>query len=297
MIDNKYLIQRQGLPLDLKIKRSQRIIREWYEKHNGNVYVAFSGGKDSTVLLHLIRSMYPEVKGVFCDTGLEYPELKQFVKTFDNIEIIRPKMSFIKVIEKYGYPIISKTNSMAISRYRNTTNPIQKEYRKYGTKNGKFIGKSGVIPKKWHYLINAPFKISEQCCEVMKKRPFHNFENNSGLKPFIGLMASDSNSRKIYYLKNGCNAFNLKYPKSFPLGTWKEEDIWNYIKKFNLKYCSIYDTGIKRTGCLFCMFGIMKDDPKNNRFDIMKLTHPKLYDYCMKRLKIKEVLEYLKCSN
>lgn len=287
------LKQRQGLPLDIKINFSLRRIKAWYDAYKGNVYVAFSGGKDSTVLLHLVRSIYPNVKGVFCDTGLEYPEIKEFVKSFPNIEIIKPKLSFKQVINKYGYPIISKTVAMSITRWRNTKDPLQKEYREFGSKNGVFIGKAGVIPKKWNFLKDAPFKISEQCCEVMKKQPFHKYEKTTGLKAFIGLMASDSNPRKVYYLKNGCNSFNLKNPKSLPLGFWNEKDIWDYIKQNNLNYCSVYDTGITRTGCMFCMFGIMKDNPKRNRFDIMKISHPKLYNYCMEKLEIRKVLKYI----
>ena len=64
------------------------------------VYVSFSGGKDSTVLLHIVREMYPEVEAVFVNTGLEYPEIQQFVKTFDNVTILRPKMRFDEVIKR-----------------------------------------------------------------------------------------------------------------------------------------------------------------------------------------------------
>lgn len=68
------------------------------------MYVSFSGGKDSTVLLDLVRSEYPNVKAVFVDTGLEYPEIRSFVKTFDNVEILKPKKNFKQVIQEYGYP-------------------------------------------------------------------------------------------------------------------------------------------------------------------------------------------------
>ena len=79
------LTQFQGLPLEVKIEKSKLRIREWYENFDGNVHVSFSGGKDSTVLLHLVRSLYPEVPGVFSDTGLEFPEIRAFVKTVENV--------------------------------------------------------------------------------------------------------------------------------------------------------------------------------------------------------------------
>jgi 3'-phosphoadenosine 5'-phosphosulfate sulfotransferase (PAPS reductase)/FAD synthetase len=67
------LQQLQGLPLELKVLKSKQRIKEWYEHYNGDVYVSFSGGKDSTVLLRMVRELYPDVPAVFIDTGLEYP--------------------------------------------------------------------------------------------------------------------------------------------------------------------------------------------------------------------------------
>lgn len=96
---------------------SQNRIREWYNHWNGDVYVSFSGGKDSTVLAHLVHDMYPEVPLVFSNTGLEYPEIQSFARRM-GAEFIRPKMQFSEVISKYGYPIISKETSEAINGAR-----------------------------------------------------------------------------------------------------------------------------------------------------------------------------------
>lgn len=105
----------QALPLDLKISMTKARIRQWVNEFGEEgVYVSFSGGKDSTVLLHLVREMYSRVPAVFCDTGLEYPEIRDFVKTFDNVTWLRPKMNFRQVIEKYGYPFISKEVSECV---------------------------------------------------------------------------------------------------------------------------------------------------------------------------------------
>ena len=107
------LRQKQSLPLDMKIEMSKGIIKEFYEQQEGKVYVCFSGGKDSTVLLHLVRSIFPEVEAVFSDTGLEYPEIKDFVKTFDNVLIVRPEKTFKEVIDEHGYPVVSQTHYAA----------------------------------------------------------------------------------------------------------------------------------------------------------------------------------------
>ena len=106
------LQQMQSLPLSAKILMTKRRIREWYDYWDGQVYVSFSGGKDSTVLLHIARELYPDIEAVFVNTGLEYPEIQSFVKTFDNVTILRPKMRFDEVIKTYGYPIISKARKL-----------------------------------------------------------------------------------------------------------------------------------------------------------------------------------------
>lgn len=109
----------QRLPLGAKVCATQARIYEWLERYGADgVYVAFSGGKDSTVLLRLVREIAPEVATVFVDTGLEYPEVKRFAKSFDNITVLRPKMRFDEVIKKYGYPLISKEVSECVSQAR-----------------------------------------------------------------------------------------------------------------------------------------------------------------------------------
>ena len=111
----------QNYPLELKVEKTKLRIKEWYEHYNGEVYVSFSGGKDSTVLLDIVRSMYPDIEAVFINTGLEYPEIYKFVKTFKSVTILKPEMNFKQVINTYGYPVISKENSQYIYEIRHST--------------------------------------------------------------------------------------------------------------------------------------------------------------------------------
>ena len=112
--DAERLKDLQALPLERKIQITQTRIIEWYQHYNGNVCVSFSGGKDSTVLLHIARQLYPDIPAVFSDTGLEYSAIREFVRTWDNVDIIRPDMNFGQVITTYGYPIIGKEAAEAI---------------------------------------------------------------------------------------------------------------------------------------------------------------------------------------
>ena len=121
MRDIADLRQRQSLPLGAKVLMTQSRIREWYEHFDGNVCVSFSGGKDSTVLAHLVHELYPEVPLVFCNTGLEYPEIQSFARKM-GAEFVYPKMNFSEVISNYGYPIISKENAEAIHYARKICN-------------------------------------------------------------------------------------------------------------------------------------------------------------------------------
>ena len=299
------LKQFQSLPLEAKILKTKLRIREFYDHFGGDVYVSFSGGKDSTVLLTIARSLYPDIPAVFFDTGLEYPEVKEFVKTFDNVEIIRPNRTFRQVIEEFGYPIVSKKIAGYVYTAKRDPNSVRAK-----TLRGEIPTKTfGFGDGKWAYLVDAPFKISDYCCDVMKKQPAHKYHRETGRYPIIGTLAEESISRRNVWLQQGCNAFNTDEPISRPLSFWTEQDILKYIQEKNIPYAPVYGdikrnrkgkletTGEDRTGCIFCAFGChMEKEP--NRFQLLKKTHPKLWEYCMKPwdeggLGMKEVLNYI----
>lgn len=127
------LWQMQSLPLEAKIRMTKYRIRQWVEYYGEDgVYVSFSGGKDSTVLLDLVRQMYSNVTAVFVDTGLEYPEIREFVKTFSNVVWLKPKKNFKQVITEYGYPFISKEVSDKVDgarKYMQALNDAQSRER------------------------------------------------------------------------------------------------------------------------------------------------------------------------
>lgn len=297
-MNNNELLMLQALPLNIKVGITKIRVSEWVEYYGvDNVYISFSGGKDSTVLAHIVRSLYPSVPLVFVDTGLEYPEIKQFVKKQDNVTILRPKMSFKQVIEKYGYPMTSKAQARYLHDMRYSTEKM-KLRRINGDSKGRYK-----LAKKYYYLIDAPFAISAKCCDVMKKQPAKLYEKHTDRVPFIGTLACESLLRKQVYMKYGCNAFNNSRPASTPLGFWTEQDILRYIKENNIEIAQVYGeiieedgllktTGLDNTGCIFCGFGIDYDG-EPNRYQRLEKTHPQLHDYCMNKLGFKEVCEFM----
>lgn len=298
------LAQKQSLPLDAKIRMTKLRIQQWYLLHDGDVYVSFSGGKDSTVLLHIARQLYPDIPAVYCDTGLEYPELREFVKTIDNVTWLKPEMNFRKVIETYGYPVVSKETSQKIYEVRHTHSEKLRSKRLYGEGHP-----SSKIAERWKFLIDAPFEVSHKCCEVMKKRPFRKYEKTTGFHPIVATMAEESELRKQSWLKHGCNAFDMKRPMSRPMSFWTERDVLEYLLTYDVPYASVYGeivedeknglktTGCNRTGCMFCMYGCHME-PSPNKFQRMVQTHPTIYRYCMKPwneggLGLAEVLDFI----
>jgi 3'-phosphoadenosine 5'-phosphosulfate sulfotransferase (PAPS reductase)/FAD synthetase len=305
----------QSQSLERKIRITQTRIIEWHRHYDGQIYISFSGGKDSTVLLDITRRIYPEVEAVFMDTGLEYPEIREFVKTFDNVTTVRPKMQFKEVIEKYGYPVIGKETAQAIYEARNKPDGAQALKFETSSEHSQRYGARYDLAK-WRFLLESDIPISHMCCNIMKKKPAKDFEKRTGKKAIVGTMAEESMLRQSEWLKSGCNSFEGRQ-QSKPVSFWTEQDVLHYLKLSGIPYANVYGdilpksefagqlsmddiptdlmtTGCDRTGCMFCMFGVhLEKEP--NRFQRMKLTHPKQYDYCMRGsgLGLARVLDFI----
>lgn len=303
----------QEWPLERKIRVSQSHIMKWYQHWGGRVYISFSGGKDSTVLLDLARRVYPDIEAVFCDTGLEYPEVRKFALSHSNVTKIRPEKTFHEVLTEKGYPIGRKKIARMLRTCQNPTDRNKVTVRLYrtGIKRDGTRSKNFKLAKRWLKFIDSDYRASEECCDYMKKAPLKRFGKETGKKPIIGTMAEDSSFRKINWLKTGCNAFSADDPQCKPLSFWTEQDILRYLKITGIPYCSVYGeireqqqetmqflqknlytTGCDHTGCMFCMFGVhLENEP--NRFQRMRITHPKQYDYCINKLGCGAVLDYI----
>lgn len=228
------LIYFQSLPLNMKIQLTRQRIRDWINEFGEDgVYVSFSGGKDSTVLLDIVRKDYPDIEAVFVNTGLEYPSVRQFALSKENVTELRPTMNFRDVIVKYGYPIISKEISEKAKEVRKSiakgnTNTVR--YRQFMGLEKKDNGEPSEFNcEHYKFLLEAPFEISDECCEIMKKKPVHKYDRKKCKHPIIAIMADESRQRRTKWIIHGCNAFDMKHPQSNPMSFWTEQDVLTYI--------------------------------------------------------------------
>lgn len=311
----------QAESLDEKIQRSFAKISEWYSRFSNEVYVSFSGGKDSTVLADLCAKWCSIIGKplylVFVNTGLEYPEIQKHVKAFADylrekygievvLEILRPKMRFDEVIKEYGYPMISKEVSKhCYQAGRGGQGSINAfDGKMYDGTESDWRTRF----KKYKPLMSMDFSLSQKCCDVMKKNPVKEYEKQTGRKPLLATMAQESEFRTKAWLKNGCNAFDAQRATSQPMSFWTEQDVLRYIREKEIPIASVYGdvvyeeqpeqmriedygieaggadklvtTGCTRTGCIFCGFGCHLDKSPS-RFEMLKETHPRQYEYCI----------------
>ena len=272
----------RNMNLASKIIQSKYLIRQAVDEFGlDKVYISYSGGKDSTVLSHLAKSMYPDILHIFANTTNEYPETLRHIKwekeeNHTNIITVIPRdihgtvWSFKKVVEYYGYPVFSKRISNAIRTYQHALSDQTRQHSlDYIERNFKKYSKFKDLP------------ISDKCCERLKKEPIRRKAKELGLEcAILGILASESYQREKDWLEYGCNVFHeRKDNQSKPLSFWTEEDIQEYIETFNVKVSDLYNMGYSRNGCMYCGFGIQMEPEGRNRYQRLKETHPAQYSY------------------
>lgn len=271
-----------ALLLDDKIKLAENIITKEYEQNNGSIYLSYSGGKDSSILRDIALRLFPNIRVVFSDTTNELSEVKHYVRKTPDVITVVPDMNFKQVVQKKGFPLVSKEVSQKVYELKNTNGSKTRLKRLYGD-----VKNSGKLSNKWHYLAEQEFNVTHKCCQILKKDPLEKWaKNNGNPKPIIALMKDESKLRQQLALYGKEDGKKI-YP--FLRSGWTEADIWEYAKRYNIRFAECYydrfvnDVLIKartRTGCEYCGFGIMQE--KEDRFARSKLTAPKKYKNMMR---------------
>lgn len=277
----------QSLPLQDKVFMTQDLINEAISLYGKeHVYLSFSGGKDSTVLSHIVRMQHPSILHVFSDTSCEYPETISFVKTMQesglNIVTVIPTdrygvpWNFDRVVQEYGYPLFSKAVANGIRTYRHAQSEETRQH--------SLDYMSRRFPK---YLPFLKENISDLCCEKLKKGPLKTYARKNALYcSIIGTLATESKTRRDDWLRYGSNIFEIKKDnQSRPLSFWTDADIYQYIQQYKVKIATIYDLGYQRNGCMYCGFGITSEKRKYgmNRFERLQRTHPEEYKWMVEQ--------------
>lgn len=249
MTENEFLLEdRLGVIRDT--------IRKYGEE---NFYLSFSGGKDSTVVHHLLDMAIPDNKipRVFSNTGIEYNDIVKFVKELaqqdDRFIIIYPKKNIKKMLEERGYPFKSKDHSTKLGLWQRGSRCASVMHYKNGSSDSKYC-----CPDKLKYQFEegVPFKVSEFCCHELKKKPFKHYQSESGKNITItGMMRDEGGQRTTLdcIVTRGGNVV-----KFHPLAkVTKEWEDW-FVNEYNIKLCKLYypPYNFERTGCKGCPLAI-----------------------------------------
>lgn len=341
MISKAELTRRLNLPLDEKIFHFVSVFVEFFLFYHGNVSLLWSAGKDSDVGCDIIDKLfageftgkfitkdtwllltsYPKPKRVFCNTGLEFPELVERANErhlkYNDVVFLKPKMGFLRVINEIGVAVGSKKIASALSRlkkYNANPSPKNEATRKLyatGVKKNGSISKHYKISERWLKLLNAPFLVSDQCCNIFKKEPYAEYQKITGFKPVVFTTTEESGQRTMGYLSTGCNSFERGKEKCRPYSIFTVKDTWEYAERYSLTFAPVYYKrtvqveqldGTKklctldpetRTGCMWCGFGVhLEPKNKNNRIQRLAISHPKYYEIIINKGGLGKVFDY-----
>ena len=321
MTFNEFM-QKQNLPYEAKVVHAEVRAREFYEtllSRGQNVHVSV-GGLDSITLLLFLRSNGLNIPAISV-TSLEDKSI-QAVHTQLGVIPIKPLKSKVEVIKEYGYPVISKSKAAKIEI-------IQQENEKQTFihaimtgemgKQGKFGHSEDLkLQDKWIRLFGgmyqhhrpdmkckiAPFKVSNRCCEWLKKKPVADWQKENNSYPYLGMMASEGGQREIDLKTRGCNFYGTKVTRSCPFAPFMRQDLLQLALDLNVPVPEIYGeikrkpdgtlytTRAQRTGCSMCGFGI-HIEKRPHRFDRLREDNPKEWEFWMYDMGWGKVLDWI----
>lgn len=314
----------QELPYDIKIQFAIGKAQEFYDMMDGKVFCSVGGLDSITLLLFLRKYVDQGIPGVSI-SSLEDKTVQAVHKQLKNMVFLKPYKSKVQVIREHGYPVISKEKAGKIQMLQRPTEKnatvrhaiMTGETGAYG---GYRKGTKMKLPLKWLKLFagpendkygtnyqTAPFKVSPDCCYYMKEKPADDWAKENGLKPYMGLMASEGGQREKALIKNGCNYYGKTVTRSCPFAIFQRQDILQLAIDLNVPVPEIYGeiigdsegnlrtTKAQRTGCTMCGFGIHIEQ-RPHRFDRLRQTNYKEWHFWMYEMGWGEVLNYIGVS-
>lgn len=286
--------------LEIYLTNAMHRIEELYHETKGKCYISFSGGKDSTLILAIIKQCIDlgtlpldGITAVFCNTGIELNATVEFVNWckdnwYPNIEIIRPNKTFDWVIKNKGKPMKSKLKSEFIGRYQKNKNSNQ---LKYLVNSGNVnYAKTKIANKDLHILSdNFDIKVSSKCCDYLKKEPFKEYNKINNIRGYIlGERLAEGGIRQLLTekrLQNGgklCTRTKGDYIVKLPIIDWTNDNVDKFINRYNVPLSKAYTKyGMTRTGCIGCPFSLKIAD----NLEVLHKYEPNKYKATMYWLK------------
>ena len=299
--------ERQAIPYEIKLRMSLNRVRDFINYYGeSGVAICFSGGVDSTMAVHFIRNYcgYDKVKAISV-IGIENKYNIDLIKKTENVDIVKVRYSQKEILERFGVPIISKRVSKSLKALQNPTekNANIRNLALTGITSEGRKAPTYKLAKKWYFLIDAPFKISNQCCYYMKETPLEKYAKEKGYGTISAITAEESKSRMDGYAKQGsCNVFKGN-GYSTPFAFWTHQDILRYLYENQVEISEAYGeiveengvyrtTKAQRTGCPVCLFG-MQFDEYPNRFQRMYYEDHRQWKNALVGMGLKDVLDFM----
>lgn len=302
----------QALPYEVKVRRAELRAREYIDKlyeMGLNAHVSV-GGLDSIVLLLFLRKIGIDVPAISV-SALEDRSIQKIHKDLGVISIM-PGKPKVQILQKYGFPVISKKIAGRIDTLQHPTEKNKTVRHAIITgecgAQGHYAKNSRMkLPQKWlelfagyendnegvNYQI-APFLVSNKCCLYMKEQPCEKWAKEHESRPFLGLMASEGGQREEALVEHGCNYFGKTTIRSAPFAPFLRQDLLQLALDLNAPVPEIYGeivrksdgtlytTGAQRTGCSMCGFGVHMET-RPHRFDQLRMRNPKEWEFWMYR--------------
>ena len=255
-----------------RIAKIQAINEQFDLEHNA--HISFSGGKDSTVLTHLIDLALPnnKIPRIYANTGIEYNDMVKFVKSIaakdDRFIILNQKKNIRRTLDTYGYPFKSKEHSLRVDQFNKGRNPnyIKKYINGYDYNAGK--ESRFVCPKKLLYQFKekGKYNFSNLCCYKLKKALMKKWQKDNDKTMVITGMKNEEGGNRA---RLGCLTNNNKmfHPLIVVSEEWENE----FIKRNNIELCKLYyePYNFERTGCKGCPFSLQLQENLNRIYIYM----------------------------
>jgi phosphoadenosine phosphosulfate reductase len=225
-------------------------IRRAIAQFGDKTVVSWSGGRCSTVVLYLALKINPNIRVIFNDTGIEFPETYAFIKKIRkdwnvNLQVLKPNVSFFRdIVPKYGFPMMR-------GQYKDNS----------ASKDGK-----------------------PMCCELLKELPLREAKITCSI---TGIRLVESRMRMFGICQKGqfYYAKTLKAWRFHPIAFWSTQRLLQFIEKNGIPQNAVYAAGHERCGCWPCTGyltwreSLSKAHPKMYRALSKMIGEPTLWEY------------------